>query len=102
MSSDKKILNKLSDHLFWDIDISEIDIEKNSRFIIKKVLQYGLYTDWKLLKQLYGIDFITKVASQISDLDKRTASFLSVVGDLPKQNFKCYSTKPSTPQHWNF
>ena len=102
MKPEKNKIEKMSAHLFWDVELSEVDIEKNSRFIIKKVLQYGLYSDWKILRELYGINKITEVATQIRDLDKRTASFLSVIGDVPKQKFQCYSTKQSIPQHWNF
>lgn len=102
MKPDKKILNKMSGHLFWDADLSEIDIERNAKYIIKKVLQYGFYSDWKILLELYGIKKITHVATQFNDLDKRTASFLSIVGNVPKHKFQCYSTKQSMPQHWNF
>ena len=102
MHSGKNHINKMSQHLFWDVNISEIDVYKNSKFIIKKVLQYGLYSDWKILLDLYGINKIVEIATQIKDIDKRTASFLSVIGNIPKHKFKCYSTKPSMPQHWNF
>ena len=102
MKSDKKILTKMSGHLFWDVDLSEIDIEKNSKFVIKKVLQFGLYSDWKIVLGIYGINKIAEVAIQMKELDKRTASFLSVIAEVPKHKFQCYSTKQSIPQHWNF
>ena len=102
MKLDNKIMEKMSGHLFWDVDSSEIDIERNAKFIIKKVLQFGLYSDWKILVQLYGINKITEVAIQLKDLDKRTASFLSIIGNIPKSKFQCYSTKQSIPKHWNF
>ena len=42
--------NKFSKHLFWDVDISTIEIKKHSKFIIRKVLQYGSIEDWNELK----------------------------------------------------
>jgi hypothetical protein len=96
------IISKFSTHLFWDVDSSDLEINKHSKYIISKVLQYGKYSDWKVLVASYGIDNIVKKAQTIRELDKRTATFLSALGDVPKTNFQCYSTKQSIPKHWAF
>ena len=95
-------VNQLSKHLFWDVDIAEIDEQKHSRYIIKRVLQYGLFSDWKKIVQHYSLDKIVDTAINIKDLDKKTASFLSLLSGVQKRKFSCYSSKPSTPKHWNF
>jgi len=100
--NNKKILELFSKHLFWDIDIKNIDIQKHKKFIIKKVLQYGTYNDWKIIRELYGQDTIITISKTIRDLDNKTISFLSVISDTPKSEFICYTTKQSTQQHWNF
>jgi hypothetical protein len=102
MRKNANIISKFSKHLFWDVDISELDINTHSKYIISKVLQYGNYSDWKILTACYGIDNIVKKAQSIRELDKRTATFLSVIGNVPKTNFQCYSTKQSIPKHWAF
>jgi hypothetical protein len=102
MQHDSSILSQFSKHLFWDIDSSELDINAHTKYIISKVIQYGNYTDWKLLVKCYGINLIVKNAQKIRELDKRTASFLAIIGEVPKASFLCYSTKPSTPKHWGF
>ena len=96
------LINSLSNHLFWDADISSIDPENHSKFIITRVLQYGLYEDWIILRKFYGLDKIVKIAVNIKNLDKKTASFLSLISDVPKDNFLCYTSKQSMPKHWNF
>jgi len=96
------ILNNFSKHLFWDTNISDIDINKNSKFIISKVLKYGMFSDWKNIVSYYGIQKIAETAKDIRDIDKKTASFLSVISNVNKTDFQCYSTKQSTVQHWNF
>ena len=102
MEDNIEIINSLSKHLFWDIDKSIIDKQKHSKYIIRKVLQYGLYADWETLLVLYDLDKIISIAKTIKDLDKKTASFLSVISGVPKNKFLCYTTKQSIPKHWNF
>ncbi|RLD26057.1 MAG: hypothetical protein DRI54_03595 [Bacteroidetes bacterium] len=96
------LINTLSNHLFWDVDVSTIDTKTHSKYIIKKVLQYGFYEDWKSLRKFYGLDIIVRTAVNIKDLDRRTASFLSLIANVPKVDFLCYTSKQSMPKHWNF
>jgi len=91
-----------SDHLFWDVDVSFLDPDKHSKYIIKNVLQYGSYNDFKEIKSMYGLKKIVETAKTIKDLDKKTATFLSVLTGEPKERFICYTTTQSLPQHWNF
>ena len=102
MNKKINIIPGLSKHLFWDTDPNTINPDEHSKYIIAKVLQYGNYSDWKTIVAYYGLERIVKTAQTIRDLDKRTASFLSVLGDVPKTSFPCYSTIPSTPEHWPF
>ena len=102
MNNGNKIVESLSKHLFWDIDISNIDEKKHQRFIIKKVLQFGTYNDWKVILNFYGKETIINNSKTIKDLDKKTLSFLSVVSGIPKTEFLCYTTEQSMPKHWNF
>ena len=97
-----KLINTLSNHLFWDVDKSSIDAEVHSKYIITRVLQYGLYEDWTNLRKFYGLEKIVKTAINIKGLDRKTASFLSTIADVPKDKFLCYTTKQSTPKHWYF
>jgi hypothetical protein len=96
------IKNSFSAHLFWDVDLSAINPEQHAKYIISSVLKYGLFEDWIIIKKYYGLNKIIKAAVNIRDLDKKTATFLSLIADVPKEKFLCYSTKQSTPKHWNF
>lgn len=100
--NNEKFLRSLSKHLFWETDISTVDDKKHIKYIITKVLLYGLYPDWIKLVEHYTLNTIIDNALQIKELDKRTASFLSLLGDVPKNRFLCYNTKQSAPKHWNF
>ena len=102
MEDNKNIVNVLSRHLFWDVNISEIDAQKHQKFIIKKVLFYGTFNDWKKILRFYGKDSIISISKNIKDLDKKTLSFLSSISGTSKTEFACYTTKQSTPKHWDF
>lgn len=95
-------MEKLSGHLFWDTDINRIHIDDHFQFITKRVLDYGIMNDWKLLYRHFGIEKITEAAKQIRDLDLRSMSFIATLSGSKPEEFACYITKQSTPPHWNF
>lgn len=91
----------LPNYLFWDIDISTLDFEKNARFIIKRVIQKGSLKEWKIIKDFYSLDFIKNEILLIRDLDPKTFTFFSTYFGLNKNNFRCYTTQQSNPRHFN-
>jgi len=102
MIEKKNILSSFSKHLFWDVDKSTVDIHKNKKHIINTVIQYGFYKDWKIIVKLYSIKQIATIAIKNRSLDKKTAAFIALVSNTPTSIFLCYTTKQSTPKHWNF
>lgn len=97
-----RLIDQLSDHIFWDINKNNLDIAKSKKTIIQRVLEYGILKDWKLLQQIYSIQEIEKVATKIRDLDPKSASFISLICNTPIEKFTCYTSRRSMPQHWNF
>ncbi|MEO6721247.1 MAG: hypothetical protein ABIN67_12830 [Ferruginibacter sp.] len=95
-------IHNLSPHLFWDVDPSQIDSEKNKSFIIQRTLEYGFIEDWKIINKFYGLNTITQTVQNLRDLDPRALAFISVLSGVPKTQFRCYTTKQLIPQHWNF
>lgn len=100
MPQDKlKLIHQLSPYLFWDVKKSDIDEHQHLDYIISRVLTHGLYSDWKKIQGYYGLKKIITVALKMRELDKRTASFLSVLSGISKNKFKCYSTEQSRQKH---
>ena len=102
MSKKALQLSNLSKHLFWEVNVHELDSQKNKKQIIRKVLNYGLLRDWQIISNYYGINEIAKAALTIRDLDEKTISFISLLSNIPKEKFSCYTTKQLIPKHWNF
>jgi hypothetical protein len=95
-------LNILSPHLFWDLDKRSITFKDHKQFIVKRILEYGLYTDWTALNQYLDIDEIADIVTEIKDLDPKSLAFISAISNRPKEKFICYTMPRSTTPHWNF
>lgn len=94
-------VSNFSEHLFWDVDKTLLEFEKSKEYIIQRILEYGLIEDWKLLKQIYGLETIKEVSLQFRTLDAVTLSFLCAIFNIEKTEFKCYTNKTLIKNYWN-
>ena len=68
MNSSAPDIQKLSPHLFWDVDVNKISWDDHKIFIVQRILEYGLLSDWINLHHHTGIQEIGKIACTQSDL----------------------------------
>jgi hypothetical protein len=83
-----------SPHLFWDVDRSQLDFEKNKNLIVERVLQRGSRHDLNLLLSQYGKSQVREVIKQLPWLDDKDMAFVHVFFNLPYHELKCYTRKP--------
>ena len=94
LTTKKKIkIKDFSNYIFWDIDVSQLDIDRDRQFIIKRVLEYGKLEDWMLIKEYYSIDVIGQEMQETRSLEPLSLSFVSMVTGLKKESFRCYTMK---------
>jgi len=98
----KKIKPKLNKALFWDTNYQNIDYTKHARFVIEKVITRGNLSDWKELKNYYGLNKIKDEVVKIRYLDKITLNFCHTFFNIQKNKFRCYNTEPSIQKLWNY
>lgn len=91
------MIEQFSEHLFWDVDKATVDIHVNKRWLIVRVLEYGSFKDWKALLAVYSLPEIVKSAQTVRSLDPQSLSFLCVMGQVPKESFRCYMLRQSRP-----
>ena len=96
------LITSLSPHIFWDVDVQSVDLEKNGVFVLQRVLQYGILKDWLLLKSVMGAENIKALAVQLPTLDDVSISFLSNLYKIDKSEFKCYKNKQSNQNYWSY
>jgi len=103
MSKDINIkISNYSPHLFWDVDKSKLNLNKRKSFLVKRVLDYGIMSDWKQLVQDLGIEEIGHIAIHLRDLDPRSVSFIALLANYDIKDFRCYSLQQLNPKHWHF
>lgn len=100
--SKQECIQGFSDYIFWDADRRSIDLDRNAPYVIQRVLEYGQIGDWRLLLGYYGLPEIVEVSKKLRTLDPRALSFISTISGIPIDQFRCYITKQSVPQHCNF
>jgi len=66
---------ELSPHLFWDTDPSRVDPEQHAAWLVKRVLEYGRWSDWQVLLKIYGRDRLGKIAVELRALEAKAAAF---------------------------
>ncbi len=73
-----------SQYLFWDVAIEKIDLHKNKRYVVERVLTRGLLEDFYTLLQIYSIDEIIEALKKSKELDSKTVHFCSYYFNIPK------------------
>ena len=88
--------------LFWDSNMATIDYEQHARSIIERVITRGSLTDWKTIKDYYGLERLENEILQMRVLDAVTLNFFSLFFNKPKQQFRCYTQNASIQELWNY
>ena len=84
-------VNHFSKHLFWDMDINQLEIKKDKHLIIERVFTYGKENDERLLFNIYDAADIKKTVKKSHNLNLNTILYLSAILNIPKEKFKCIS-----------
>jgi addiction module HigA family antidote len=66
-SNENPLIGKVRSSLFWDVDFDKLNIEKNSRFIIQRILERGNESEINELVKLYGKATIKTELSTITN-----------------------------------
>lgn len=94
-------IHDFSDHLFWDTERSNIDLEKHKAQVIYQVLEYGTIEDWRLIQKIYSKKTMAEVVTKLRSLDPVTLSFIAEYLGLNKTDFRCFRKKPLAHDFWN-
>ncbi len=90
----------LSPTAFWDINVQTLDYEANARFVIEKVMNYGLWAAILEILRYYGHERVKTEVIQSAHLKEKTLSFCCAIFDLTPNQFRCYTRQQSNPLPW--
>ena len=97
----RTLTDRLSSHLFWDIDREQFDADINSAQLIQRVLEYGELDDWCAVRDFYGLDRIANDCKTLRSLRPEALSFVCLVTDTKKEDYRSYNFRLSHPTLWN-
>lgn len=78
-------------NLFWDYDPTVIDLKKNQRYIIERVLTRGFTEDFYILLKIYSTDEIKNALRKSKELDAKTINFCSIFFNISKSEMNASS-----------
>lgn len=99
--AEKRYIDNMSKHLFWDVDVHEVDLQSHALWLIQRVLEYGEIEDWKIILDYYGLDRIVNACKNMRTLDKKALSFICCLSNTQKEEYRCYHTRLLNPTLWN-
>ncbi len=88
---------KLSGKAFWDVDMRNLDYEKQANYIIRKVFENGSWDDILEVTVFYGMNKVRDVLTASTYLKENTLYFASLFLDIPRSQFACYTTTQYHP-----
>ncbi|HAV14601.1 MAG TPA: hypothetical protein DCX06_14085 [Opitutae bacterium] len=90
MIVESDFIAQLSPHLFWDVDVTSIDIEKNAAFLIARIVERGTSKDVRGAWKFYGEKRMREVLTTAPSLSKKTIAFFAHQFRIPCSSFKAY------------
>ncbi len=97
----QEIISQFSTNLFWDMDYAQIDLDKYPGHIIQRVLEYGEWNDWCIIRSYYGLDKIVECCQRLRTLDPRALSYICCISHTKPESYRCYTFAQSNPTLWN-
>jgi len=92
---------KFSKHLFWDIDVEKLDIDKYPGYVLQRVLEYGKWEDWVQIRAYYPMELIKKEVMNLRTLRPDALSYIAVYTDTNREDYRCYKLAQLNPTPWN-
>lgn len=83
--------------LFWDVDLSNLDVERHARYIIGRVLERGCWKDWSAVVGYYGMDRIAAECQQMRTMNPIDLEYICAVSKTSKESYRCYHTEYCLP-----
>ena len=68
-----------------------LDPEKHRKFIIERILRFGLPEDVQAMQKQYSEATIRMVVTNSRHIDRKTASFWAIHLNIPREEIACFS-----------
>ncbi len=76
--------------IFWDTDITNLDLGKNKRYTIERILVYGTTEHIKWLLKNYTDKDIIETVKVSKVIDRQTANYWSLYYNIKREEIICF------------
>ena len=83
---------------FWDVDFSELDVEKDDSFIIRRLFEVGDLPEMQWLLKSYSLEQLRTQLKTCRTLSPKSATFWSLALQIPLGELACTQRRFS-PEH---
>lgn len=88
--------------IFWDVDMSKLDYDKKSAFIIERVFERGDVPDIRNCRRYYGDEHIRTVLTNAKWLPLPVIYLACAILSNELTDYRCYNTAQLNPGHWTY
>jgi hypothetical protein len=75
--------------LFWDTDVSGLNVWKHRKYVVERVLEFGNETAYRWLFRTFSREDIIGVVKTSSRISRKTATMMANFYGLPKGEIRC-------------
>ena len=79
-----------ADVLFWDVDLTQLDLRKHGRYVITRLLTMGRPEHVRWVLRSYSRQEIIEAIRTARNLDPKTANFWALYFDIPREQIICF------------
>lgn len=89
---------------FWDADYKQLDLEKNKKYIIERLLELGNKKAIQWLLNNFKKSDIAQTLKTTRNLSRLSANFWSNLYGIPKKEVRCLTTQFQKTHRkiWNY
>ena len=84
--------------LFWDTDISKLDLNNHADYIVTRIFERGDVEDIRNCRRQYGDEVISKILQNARFLSEQTLYLAAAIFKKDITDFRCYALKQSNPE----
>ncbi len=74
----------------------------SERLVVERIFNFGTLSEIAMVIRYYGREEVERILLNLNFLDPKTLNFVSKFFNRPKRDFKCYTRKQLTVQHWDY
>jgi len=96
-------LPKALHRYFWDVNPDNIDLAKNRRYVIERLLELGDPEAVSWMKNCFSQDEIVQVLKNARALTKKSANFWANIFGISRHDLACFSKQSQETSNiiWN-